>query len=50
MKWRLTLKYLLSTVLVAMIIVQLNIIIILGIFSMVGIDSYKRRIKYFYWH
>ncbi len=41
MKWRLTLKYLLSTVLVAMIIVQLNIIIILGIFSMVGIDSYK---------
>lgn len=41
MKWRLTLKYLLSTVLVAMIIVQLNIVIIFSIFSMVGIDSYK---------
>lgn len=41
MKWKLTLKYLLSTVLVAMIIVYLNLIIILGIFFMVGMDSYK---------
>lgn len=41
MKWKLTLKYLLSTVLVAMIIVYLNLIIILNIFFMVGMDSYK---------
>lgn len=39
MKWKLTLRYLLSTVLVAMIVVQLNIILAISIIFMVGLNS-----------
>lgn len=41
MKWKLTLKYLLSTVLVAMIVVQLNIVIAISISVMLSADSQK---------
>ncbi|MGX4598288.1 sensor histidine kinase [Faecalimicrobium sp. JNUCC 81] len=41
MKWKLTLRYLLSTVLVAMIVVQINIIIAILISVMISSDSQK---------
>ncbi|MBO3446341.1 HAMP domain-containing sensor histidine kinase [Clostridium sp. CCUG 7971] len=41
MKWKLTLRYLLSTVLVALIVVQINIIIAISISVMISLDSQK---------
>ncbi|WP_042277779.1 sensor histidine kinase [[Clostridium] dakarense] len=41
MKWKLTLRYLLSTVIVAMIVVQINIIIAISISVMLSSDSAK---------